>query len=294
MSKNNMYYLNIVRSIKHYKKIFLSILALVLLSHGSIIAAEKIKGHDIETRVGGSDPLEAGIPSGGGGSSACDAIPIMQADLPLTISTPGIYCVAQELTSGTDYAITIAIDNVNLDLNGHTITDGGVLINEGLTDITVKNGIINDAPKSGVRASQATRLTLDNLSINNGLGVYNAMSSSLSDAPIRLAYGSTNTNINQNVVIRGCVLTGNAGCAVDLENPQNVLISGCQARANGDGFYLVDTDPSFATNHHNVVIQDCISNDSSFTGFFLDKINDAAITNCNANNVAFFSFRTYL
>jgi parallel beta-helix repeat protein len=72
--------------------------------------------------------------------------------LPATISTHGVYCltsdIATDLTSG--YAVTIAADDVVLDLNGHTIdnlaagsgTQAYGIYGYRRKNVTVKNGTI--------------------------------------------------------------------------------------------------------------------------------------------------------
>jgi parallel beta-helix repeat protein len=70
------------------------------------------------------------------------------SSLPFTISTPGTYCLTGNLmtTTPTDPAITIQADNVLLDLNGFTITDGFFPPHEGILcggrGVTIRNGTL--------------------------------------------------------------------------------------------------------------------------------------------------------
>jgi len=80
---------------------------------------------------------------------------------PFTISAPGSYYLTTNLTAAGGNAITIATNGVTLDLNGFTIastaasaTGTGILLNSGLSDLTIFNGHI----RGGVT--------------NNGSGVY--------------------------------------------------------------------------------------------------------------------------
>ena len=82
--------------------------------------------------------------------------------VPYSISQPGVYCLAKSVSyittsNSSTWAITIAADNVTLDLNSHSITgrlaggvpdpapatmESGVYIHGGSRDVTVKNGTI--------------------------------------------------------------------------------------------------------------------------------------------------------
>ena len=64
-----------------------------------------------------------------------------------TITEPGSYIVTQDFTVASGDAITIAADQVTLDLNGHTITlptgaGTGVFIGSDYDQITIRNGRI--------------------------------------------------------------------------------------------------------------------------------------------------------
>jgi hypothetical protein len=78
--------------------------------------------------------------------------------LPFTISVPGSYYVAGNLAgvSGQN-GITIAADNVTLDLMGFTLTGGagslhGITFSGGPKIVSVRNGILRDWGSNGLRA----------------------------------------------------------------------------------------------------------------------------------------------
>lgn len=103
--------------------------------------------------------------SGGGGSCSAGVCQPTQITAPITISSPGYYCLANGI-SGT---ITIASDNVVLNLNGHTINgEGGVGIAvEAGSARVIFNGIITNA-SSGIRINNVDSLTLSGVTILNG------------------------------------------------------------------------------------------------------------------------------
>lgn len=71
------------------------------------------------------------------------------------ISSPGNYSVAQDISVTGTAGIVIATSNVYLDLCSHKITGGeltddGVLVNEGLNNITIANGLIDPINQNGI------------------------------------------------------------------------------------------------------------------------------------------------
>ncbi len=94
-------------------------------------------------------------------------IPIRASDLPLTITTPERYFLAENIDyAGGGAAISITTDNVFLDLNGHTLnaTAGateGVFITTS-TNVQVTNGAITNFTR-GTFATGCTNVVLSNL-----------------------------------------------------------------------------------------------------------------------------------
>ncbi|GAA0723252.1 right-handed parallel beta-helix repeat-containing protein [Dokdonella soli] len=78
--------------------------------------------------------------------------------VPFTISAPGSYCLTGDLTStatGTNAAITIAADHVQLDLNGHSLIGPGGSTGYGIyaighSDLSVRNGALRGFGYFGV------------------------------------------------------------------------------------------------------------------------------------------------
>ncbi len=126
--------------------------------------------------------------------SLCSPIQIMA---PTTISTPGFYCLNNDISG----QIVINANDVTLDLNSHTITGGGIgsgsgiIVNSGFnrlikngnitafdngiqcignTDTVIENLIITNCFIEGVTINTGTAIFLDSLSIHNisGIGVH--------------------------------------------------------------------------------------------------------------------------
>lgn len=75
-------------------------------------------------------------------------IPISQADIPLTIRKPGSYYLTEDVTA-TGTAITVAADDVTIDLGGFSLVGPGSGINKGIymslrSNVEIHNGTIRD------------------------------------------------------------------------------------------------------------------------------------------------------
>src|SRR4029078_4277336 len=96
-------------------------------------------------------------------------IPIYGSQLPLTITTPGRYYLAEDINyAGASDAITINVDNVSIDLNERALnyTGGasvtGILIN-GVSNSAIFNGTISNFTNTNV----TTAGTFNNLRLQH-------------------------------------------------------------------------------------------------------------------------------
>ncbi|MEK7952898.1 right-handed parallel beta-helix repeat-containing protein [Luteolibacter soli] len=123
--------------------------------------------------------------------------------LPVTISTPGSYYFTKNLEStGGGHAITITSNNVTLDLGGFTlsstaaVTARGIVVNGGLTNITIKNGNITGTTTvsvSGAPPSQTWTATPGGFET----GLY-------ADASSGYPYGAFRNMTVENLQVSGC------------------------------------------------------------------------------------------
>jgi hypothetical protein len=94
-------------------------------------------------------------------------IPI--ASLPYTINQPGSYYLTTNLTGvASQPGITITSDNVTIDLNDHALVGvaqalDGLRVEGTRTNITIRNGSLQNWPGDGVDASSAVNSQLRNL-----------------------------------------------------------------------------------------------------------------------------------
>ena len=88
-------------------------------------------------------------------STCLDERGIAITSLPFTISTPGVYYLVGNLTSTGTTAITVAADDVTLELNGFTLTGTGIsgecgIYSNNRQNIEIRNGTIRDFGADGL------------------------------------------------------------------------------------------------------------------------------------------------
>ena len=163
---------------------------------------------------------------------------------PFTISAGGSYYLTTNLTVSAGDAITIAADNVTLDLNGFTIrstaasaTGTGILLNGGLRNLTLANGFI----QGGVT--------------NNGSGVYSG------GGFANGIYFSGNAPLNvlaSRLSISGCSVYG-----IYLLNGNSTVVEACAVRTVG-GYGIVAS-----------TIKSCAAMDCGNTAIYGDEVSDS-------------------
>ena len=124
-------------------------------------------------------------------------------------------------------ALTITADKVTLDLNGHTISGGGMdsygVLVDGVNRATVTNGTIRSFDY-GVRAIDSSKLTLSNLDVRNapvnGVRIQQVNGATLTKNDIRNS-GGDNVNVHQ---------------ADDIEVRNNHLVAGGLNMIDGSGY----------------------------------------------------------
>jgi len=199
---------------------------------------------------------------------------IHQADIPLTITTPGSYYLAENLTfpaATSGVVISIEAADVTLDLNGFTI-DGqdvtgdaegviGITIVFSGSDILIRNGSIQRVT-FGVNAQSRRRIFMDSLivrPIDDGTGILASNDSMISNCRVEEGTTGIDLTVASNVVLRGCVVQGVSGVCYDFSFNNNGHIEDCVAIGGQYGYRLGDSAD-------DLVFVDCIAN-SSLIGF---------------------------
>ncbi|MGB8367155.1 MAG: hypothetical protein WCD44_02245, partial [Candidatus Babeliales bacterium] len=216
---------------------------------------------------------------------SCDTL-IFQNDIPYTIESPGLYCLAESVNFATGTAITIASDNVILDLNEKKI-DGsaggsiGIAVNSGLQNITIQNGMLCNMNDKGINADATNNITFISMSVLdslidmpsliapiaylqiNNVNVLNV--GIFKEFPISSIVDSVSTDCTLSTI------TGiNINCATEV-SLINCQVLGCL----GDGFALQQSD--------NVTALSCNAEKNGGNGFVLDNVDTSCLKWCKAN-----------
>ena len=189
---------------------------------------------------------------------ACETL-IFQSDIPFTIETPGVYCLAESVSFAAGTAITIASDNVLFDLQDKKIDgslggDIGIAINSGLSNITIQNGVLCNMNNKGIDADATNNIAFISMSISDSL------IDSIIDMPARIApitclqikdikvlnvgifkefpiVSVVDSIVDSVIDIPDCVLSPITG--ININCVTEVVLNNCQALCClGDGFAL--------------------------------------------------------
>lgn len=208
--------------------------------------------------------------------------PIHQADIPLTITTPGGYVLAEPLTAtGPASVIDIQAENVSIDLAGFTITGiagstTAITSGSGADAATIANGAIASFEGTGIDMPNSDRVRLENLRISACL----LMGADLGDdAIVRGVHASdcglTGLVLGRGAVVTACVASDNiAGFAAEA----GATFSDCTAYSNTTtGFTLTDGDGA---------LTGCVAYDNNADGFRLSSGStaDNCLSSANAGS----------
>ncbi len=148
-------------------------------------------------------------------------IPI--TNLPITLSAPGSYYLTGNLTGVTTNGITIASDDVSIDLEGFAI-EGVAGSARGITDdltirrnIRVRNGTIRNWGDAGVNLNFSRNSFLEDLR--------------------SLSNGASGLVLGRSGVIRNCAAEGNAGTGIITPDHRCVILSSAATRNGGRGIH---------------------------------------------------------
>jgi len=192
----------------------------------------------VESRGGGFVFPDGSVQLTAASVGGAGRIPIRQADMPLTIATPGSYVVIEPLTgqSGFD-GIVIASDDVTLDLNGFTLAGGagtldGIRITSGLRRGTlVQNGTLRGWGDDGVDAA-------------GGVAVEHAIT--LRDLTL-LGNGANGIRGGSVVHVLGCRSDGNG--AIGIAVGGQCVVEDNEVRQNGSHGIQVENSCSVRDNY---------------------------------------------
>jgi hypothetical protein len=168
--------------------------------------------------------------------------------LPFTIAVPGAYYLAGNLAgvSGQN-GITIAADNVTLDLMGFTLTGGagslhGITFSGGAKIVSVRNGILRDWGSNGLRAEPVFSGLFEGLQAydNGGNGIWVAGENNIVRHSVaeynNVGIALVSTTAQGGGIVEGCsVLNNSFGIFVN----HNTTVRHNQVHGNSTGISAV-------------------------------------------------------
>lgn len=177
------------------------------------------------------------------------------SSVPFTISAQGSYYLVTNLVAtGSTAGITIAADNVTLDLNGFALVGGGsgsvagIQVPSAQKNIEIRNGTIRGWTNGGINAINATNSSIQKLRVSNNIantstsrvaGLLVGARSTVKDCIV--ANNTTNANqisalvpaigTGDSCTVTGCNVSNNRLCdGISVGNA--CVVSGCLSRAN--------------------------------------------------------------
>ena len=237
---------------------------------------------------------------------------ITQANIPFTISTPGYYCLAANITQNAAAAaitITAAGSGSILDLNDFTITGGvssttAISVANNTTDLTIKNGTITTFTQTGITMGTGiARCSLNNINCiscaNQGIsigggdtlflfncGVYNSATNASFATPAGIVISNA---VNAQLV--DCVVDSCGSANTNTFSAINVTgttayLTNCIATNNTNSATLVGI---LAQVTNGAIIQWCDGSGSTSASLMqgINVANNSPLINCSAiNNIS--------
>jgi hypothetical protein len=214
------------------------------------------------------------------------------------ITEPGSYYLTTNVTAGPgEIGLTIAANDVTVDLNGFTLRSlggiaNGILVIGARTNLSVLNGTIRDWSAVGISAAAAENGRFERLQLLNNAGyglltgpnslVLGCVASGASNSVgLLVAYGSR---------VKDCVVQNHA---YGISAGQGSIISGCTAQNCSElgisgGFYSMITECAVSGTGSNgivaqvAIISRCVV--SGLSGVGIDAGNVSTVSDCVVQN----------
>ncbi len=245
---------------------------------------------------------------------ACETL-IFQSDIPFTIESPGVYCLAESVSFATDTAITIAADNVLLDLQDKKIDgsaggDIGIAISSGLQNISIQNGTLCNMNDKGIDADATKNIETVAVSVSETLmesfmdSLIDSVIDGVIDIPVRFSpitclqikdikvlnvgifkkfpiVSVVDSLIDSVIDTPDCVLSPITG--ININCATKVILDNCKVLYGlGNGFALSMVD--------NGTIESCHAIKNGSNGFVFDNTDTTCLKWCKANMNCFHGF----
>jgi hypothetical protein len=199
----------------------------------------------------------------------------------ISIDKPGEYTLEGSY-QGPDNVVVIAASNVKVDLAGRTLSSAttGITINSGLSNITIKNGFIDNCTVGIAIKDGCAFIRIKDIEITN-----------CSNCAVQVA-GTSSNEINSIIFKRlkmhlSCT-QGTTNNIIQIDYTNDIILSDCLMTKNGDS----------STDLHGISLSHCSNGlfenikisanvGKTFYGVYIDNSSDCFFNHCNVrSNIA--------
>ncbi len=183
-----------------------------------------------------------------------------------TINEPGLF----RLLGSVANQITISSSNVILDMNGNTVSGGqnGIVINNNLSNITIKNGNISTVSSNGISVqSGCSNIVFENVSVKNATRAIfcdNVTNCILRNCQMNSSTTGFEAQNSSNMYLESCYARTNRNAGFSLINSSTCSFIGCKALATGRTNTSASGDASFvfgfvSSNGTGNIFENCLA-----------------------------------
>jgi hypothetical protein len=256
-------------------------------------------------------------------NATCEATPIFNTGATQTLTLPGRYCLAENITAaGGTNVLVINGNSIFVDLNGYTLTvptgvtpisGQGIFINDGFTDIHIYNGFIDgaNAGEQGIYVGAANDVSIRDVvcanTVLSGISLNNSIRTLINNVTIHNTGGvfALSCLSDRQTRIIDSIVTNSVQNGIGFTTSVDAYVSGCSANANASSGIVAEggtlgIEIINCVAQHNtqrgfimtdvVVIENCVAQYNTGNGFEINSAGNSIVTDCIAANNTGFGF----
>jgi len=221
-------------------------------------------------------------------SLGCENL-IFQSDIPLVITQPGLYCLAEDISSSATIIIDVQTDDAVIDLQMNTISGDGnnsaIQFAPSQANLNVKNGSIINA-SLGIDGEDNTSVLIQNIIFECNIALNFDGCSRFSIENCISYFSSEGVRIfgGNDGLIENCKFYGgpggNTGIEMDpgLGSMSSMCIMNCIIQdVNSSGIFI-----NGSNNTSSISIDSCIIKNCGENGFRVQETDNFLIKNCKS------------
>ncbi len=241
---------------------------------------------------------------------------ITQADIPFTITTPGVYLVCEDISAGFNL-IDIQSDNVILDLNGHILESltGRCVTVSGVSEVMIKNGFCTSQQQTIYVNTGSKDVTISDVKVydsaepsifatgTHGLTILDCTIDGFNNINLITNGGMIRADTCSGIFIEGCRITGKGtatnspGAACRIINQQvsesPATIKNCVAEVVGRYGFTIESGSLDGCLIENCVVAGAVAPGLS-EAFYISGTGGCELIRCAASGLLIgFSMLTY-